>query len=116
MAFDADEEILQDFLVEAGEILEKLSEQLVELEVLEAMYGGEGEFSCDAVAREAAIGPLAFARLINNEQAAGLVNLGALEQHHLWVLGVMSVLVIVPAMWHAKMVRKRMGRQDTPVH
>lgn len=69
-----------------------------------------------AVAREAAIGPLAFARLINNEQAAGLVNLGALEQHHLWVLGVMSVLVIVPAMWHAKMVRKRMGRQDTPVH
>ncbi|MGM0570133.1 chemotaxis protein CheW [Marinobacter sp.] len=32
MAFDADEEILQDFLVEAGEILEQLSEQLVDLE------------------------------------------------------------------------------------
>ncbi|AYN94931.1 chemotaxis protein CheA [Pseudomonas sp. LTJR-52] len=32
MSFDADEEILQDFLVEAGEILELLSEQLVELE------------------------------------------------------------------------------------
>ncbi|AHA20946.1 TPA: chemotaxis protein CheA [Pseudomonas aeruginosa] len=32
MSFDADEEILQDFLVEAGEILEQLSEQLVELE------------------------------------------------------------------------------------
>ncbi len=32
MALDADEEILQDFLVEAGEILEKLSEELVELE------------------------------------------------------------------------------------
>ncbi len=32
MSFDADEEILQDFLVEAGEILEVLSEQLVELE------------------------------------------------------------------------------------
>lgn len=32
MSFDADEEILQDFLVEAGEILEHLSEQLVELE------------------------------------------------------------------------------------
>lgn len=32
MAFDADEEILQDFLIEAGEILEKLSEQLVDLE------------------------------------------------------------------------------------
>ncbi|WP_020410452.1 chemotaxis protein CheA [Hahella ganghwensis] len=32
MGFEADEEILQDFLVEAGEILEQLSEQLVELE------------------------------------------------------------------------------------
>ncbi len=32
MAFGDDEEILQDFLVEAGEIIEQLSEQLVELE------------------------------------------------------------------------------------
>ncbi|NVK39484.1 MAG: chemotaxis protein CheA [Gammaproteobacteria bacterium] len=32
MSLDADEEILQDFLVEAGEILESLSEQLVDLE------------------------------------------------------------------------------------
>lgn len=32
MAFDVDEDILQDFLVEAGEILELLQEQLVELE------------------------------------------------------------------------------------
>ena len=32
MSFEADEEILQDFLVEAGEILEQLNEQLVELE------------------------------------------------------------------------------------
>lgn len=32
MSFAADEEILQDFIVEAGEILELLSEQLVELE------------------------------------------------------------------------------------
>lgn len=32
MTIDLDDEILQDFLVEAGEILEKLSEQLVELE------------------------------------------------------------------------------------
>lgn len=32
MAFTEDEEILQDFLVEAGEILEKLNEQLVDLE------------------------------------------------------------------------------------
>lgn len=32
MAFTEDEEILQDFLIEAGEILEKLNEQLVDLE------------------------------------------------------------------------------------
>lgn len=32
MSFEMDEEILQDFLVEAGEILEQLQEQLVELE------------------------------------------------------------------------------------
>jgi two-component system chemotaxis sensor kinase CheA len=32
MALDADDEILQDFLVEASEILEQLNEQLVELE------------------------------------------------------------------------------------
>jgi two-component system chemotaxis sensor kinase CheA len=32
MAFNDDEELLQDFLVEAGEILEQLNEQLVELE------------------------------------------------------------------------------------
>ena len=32
MGFDVDEDILQDFLVEAGEILELLQEQLVELE------------------------------------------------------------------------------------
>mgnify|MGYP000035347840 CR=1 FL=1 len=32
MSFDVDEDILQDFLIEAAEILEQLSEQLVELE------------------------------------------------------------------------------------
>lgn len=32
MSFDMDEDILQDFLIEAGEILDQLSEQLVELE------------------------------------------------------------------------------------
>ncbi|MEL0036552.1 MAG: Hpt domain-containing protein, partial [Gammaproteobacteria bacterium] len=32
MSFEADEELLEDFLIEAGEILESLSEQLVDLE------------------------------------------------------------------------------------
>jgi two-component system chemotaxis sensor kinase CheA len=63
MAFDADEEILQDFLIEAGEILEQLSEQLVELErnpedrdLLNAIFrgfhtvkGGAGFLQLDAL-------------------------------------------------------------------
>ena len=32
MSLDTDDEILQDFLIEAGEILERLNEELVELE------------------------------------------------------------------------------------
>ncbi len=32
MSFEMDDEILQDFLIEAGEILEQMSEQLVDLE------------------------------------------------------------------------------------
>ncbi|MBU6949859.1 chemotaxis protein CheA [Hahella sp. HN01] len=63
MGFEADEEILQDFLVEAGEILEQLSEQLVELEqnpddrdLLNAIFrgfhtvkGGAGFLQLDAL-------------------------------------------------------------------
>ena len=63
MALDADEEILQDFLVEAGEILEQLSEQLVDLEqnpddrdLLNAIFrgfhtvkGGAGFLQLDAL-------------------------------------------------------------------
>ncbi|NWN91685.1 chemotaxis protein CheA [Marinobacter adhaerens] len=63
MAFDADEDILQDFIVEAGEILEKLSEQLVDLEqnpddgeLLNAIFrgfhtvkGGAGFLQLDAL-------------------------------------------------------------------
>lgn len=63
MAFDADDEILQDFLIEAGEILEKLSEQLVDLEqhpddsnLLNAIFrgfhtikGGAGFLQLDAL-------------------------------------------------------------------
>ncbi len=63
MTFDADDEILQDFLIEAGEILEHLSEQLVELEnnpgdkqLLNAIFrgfhtvkGGAGFLQLDAL-------------------------------------------------------------------
>ncbi len=63
MSFDMDEDILQDFLIEAGEILELLSGQLVELEndpdnrdLLNAIFrgfhtvkGGAGFLSLDAL-------------------------------------------------------------------
>jgi two-component system chemotaxis sensor kinase CheA len=63
MSFDGDEEILQDFLVEAGEIIELLSEQLVDLEqnpddsnLLNAIFrgfhtvkGGAGFLQLDAL-------------------------------------------------------------------
>ncbi len=63
MSFSEDDEILQDFLVEAGEILEKLSEQLIELEqrpddrnLLNAIFrgfhtvkGGAGFLQLDAM-------------------------------------------------------------------
>lgn len=63
MAFSEDDDILQDFLVEAGEILEQLSEQLVELErspndhnLLNAIFrgfhtvkGGAGFLQLDAM-------------------------------------------------------------------
>ena len=63
MTIDLDDEILQDFLVEAGEILEQLSEQLVELEqspqdfdLLNAIFrgfhtvkGGAGFLAIDAL-------------------------------------------------------------------
>lgn len=63
MSFSEDDEILQDFLVEAGEILEKLSEQLVDLEqrpddraLLNAIFrgfhtvkGGAGFLQLDAM-------------------------------------------------------------------
>ena len=63
MSFTDDEDILQDFLVEAGEILEQLSEQLVELEqspddkdLLNAIFrgfhtvkGGAGFLQLDAM-------------------------------------------------------------------
>ena len=63
MSFEQDEEILQDFLIEAGEILETLSEQLVELEndpdnaeLLNAIFRGfhtacKSESCCDLLKR-----------------------------------------------------------------
>lgn len=71
--------------------------------------GWESAFSGGfSIAREAAIGPFAFAHQVNNEAAAATANLATLDQTYLWLLGTIAVLVIVPAIWHSNVVRRRM--------
>jgi len=84
MSFDADNEILQDFLIEAGEILEDLSEQLVSLEneptnmdLLNAIFrgfhtvkGGSGFLNLDALVEVCHITENIFDILRNGEREA----------------------------------------------
>ena len=81
MSLDVDEEILQDFLVEAGEILEQLSEQLVDLEhspedadLLNAIFrgfhtvkGGAGFLQLTALVECCHSAENVFDKLRNNE-------------------------------------------------
>ena len=81
MGFEPDEEILQDFLVEAGELLEQLSEQLVELEqnpedrdLLNAIFrgfhtvkGGAGFLQLEALVNVCHVAENVFDRLRNGE-------------------------------------------------
>ncbi len=64
-----------------------------------------------SVAKEAAIGPVAFAEQVNNELAFEIASLAAMDQIYLWILGAIAALVIVPAAWHSNTVRKRMKKQ-----
>jgi len=74
--------------------------------------GGDTAFSGGfAVAREAAIGGVAFAAEVNNEAAAELTRLGAFEASYVGILGLIAVLVIVPVVLYAKAVRKRFGKK-----
>lgn len=61
-----------------------------------------------SMAKEAAIGTFAFAEHINNDYSAELANLTLLNQTYLWVLAVITLLVIAPAVWYANKVRQRM--------
>ena len=73
--------------------------------------GWESAFSNGfSIAIDAAIAPIAFASEVNSEQAAEIINLAFLNQSYPWVLGSISLLVIVPAIWNARKVRQRMGK------
>ena len=73
--------------------------------------GWESAFSGGfSIAKDAAIGSYAFAQQVNNEQAADIVQLALFGQGYLWLLGTIAALVIVPAAWHSREVRRRMKR------
>lgn len=65
-----------------------------------------------SVAKEAAIGQHAYAKYVNNEQAGEIANLAALNQSYLWVLVFMTLLIVLPAVWHSNQVRKRMSKKQ----
>jgi len=80
-----------------------------------AATGWDSAFSVGfSVAKEGAIGAIAFAEQANNELAAQICNLTAIDQSYLYVLGAMAVLVIVPMAVYAKFTQKRMAakKQD----
>jgi len=71
--------------------------------------GWESAFSGGfAMAKDAAIGTIAYADKINNEQAAQITNLTELSQNYLWILAAIGALVIIPAAWHSIKVQQRM--------
>jgi RNA polymerase sigma factor (sigma-70 family) len=63
-----------------------------------------------AVAKEAAIGGMAYAKEVNTELAAQMASLQQVEQYHVFVLCAISILVIVPVILYAEAIRKRMKR------
>lgn len=70
--------------------------------------GWESAFSPGfSVAKEAAIGPVAYAEQVNNEMAASISNLSTVNQSYVVILGIMAILVIVPVVWHSYAVRKK---------
>jgi len=64
-----------------------------------------------SIAQEAALGPIAFAKHINSEQAADIANLALMNQSYLLILAAIAIVVIVPAVWHSNKVRQRMRKK-----
>ncbi len=77
-----------------------------------ASLGWESAFSQGiSMAKEGAIGAIAFAEQANNEQAFELASLAIMGQSYLWILGAIAALIIVPSAWHSTMVRRRMRKE-----
>ncbi len=63
-----------------------------------------------AIAKEGAIGAIAYAKHVNTEAAAQIASLQQVEQYHVYVLCALSILVIAPVVFYAQSIRKRMRR------
>jgi RNA polymerase sigma factor (sigma-70 family) len=71
--------------------------------------GWESAFSNGfSIAKDAAIGSVAYAEQVNNKLAADISNLTSLGQSYQWILALISILVIVPSIMHARKVRQQM--------
>lgn len=71
--------------------------------------GWESAFSDGfSIAKDAAIGPLAYANEVNNEIAYEISDLALFSQSYQWILVAIILFVIGPAYLHFKNVRKRM--------
>lgn len=71
--------------------------------------GWESAFSQGfSIAKQAAIGPIAYAEQVNNEMAASISNLSTVNQTFAVILGVMALLVIAPVVWYSRTVRKNL--------
>jgi NADH:ubiquinone oxidoreductase subunit 3 (subunit A) len=80
----------------------------------DSALGWESAFSQGvSIAWDGAIGPVAMAQHVNNEQAAEIANLAAFGQTYLWVLGAIAILVIVPAIWYSNKVRQKMAPRSS---
>lgn len=67
-----------------------------------------GSFS---IAKDAALGAIAFAKQINNDQAVDIASLALFQQSSVWMLSAITFFVVVPAILYAHMVRKRMAKK-----
>ncbi len=75
--------------------------------------GWQGAFSNGfSLAKQGAIGPVAFAEQVNNAEAAGHVSLAEAGAAQGFVLLAITALVLVPVTLYARAVRQRLGERD----
>ena len=64
-----------------------------------------------AIAHDAALAPLPFAENINNQAALDVLASTGAQQNQIWFFVVISVFTLVPVIFYANAVRKRLGRR-----